>query len=233
MIDYHSHILPGMDDGSQNTSESVDMLLMSYRQGVSKIIATPHFYAKDNTPEQFLQRRFRAWKRLECYVTTEMPEILLGAEVAYFEGISQTDATLLLRVEGTSLLLLEMPFTPWSGRVIRDVLQLNEHPFVQVILAHIERYLPMQRREVLEQLLEQDILFQANGSFFLRWPQRRQAMRMLRAGKIHLLGSDCHNLDTRAPCLGEAVEAIRRRLGQNFVNSLEQRSIQLLERRMW
>lgn len=233
MIDYHSHILPGMDDGSQSTSESVEMLLMSYRQGVSKIIATPHFYAKDNPPEQFLQRRSMAWKRLECRVTAEMPEILLGAEVSYFEGISRTDETLLLRIEGTSLLLLEMPFAPWSNRVIRDVLQLNEHPFVQVILAHIERYLPMQRKEVLEQFLEQNILFQANGNFFLRWTQRRQAMRMLRDGRIHLLGSDCHNLNIRAPCLGAAVEAIRRRLGQNFVNSLEQRSLQLLERRLW
>ena len=159
MIDYHTHILPGMDDGSRGTSESIEMLLMSRRQGISKIIATPHFYAGENKPEQFLQRRLAAWNRLERCLTDDMPEILLGAEVSYFEGISRTDATLLLRTEGTSLLLLEMPFVSWSSRVIQDVLQLNENPFVQVILAHIERYLPMQRREVLDQLLNQGVLF--------------------------------------------------------------------------
>ena len=233
MIDYHTHILPGMDDGSRGTSESIEMLLMSRRQGISKIIATPHFYAGENKPEQFLQRRLAAWNRLERCLTDDMPEILLGAEVSYFEGISRTDATLLLRTEGTSLLLLEMPFVSWSSRVIQDVLQLNENPFVQVILAHIERYLPMQRREVLDQLLNQGVLFQANASFFLRWPQRRRAMQMLREGQIHLLGSDCHNLDTRPPCLGNATEMIRRKLGQELVNGLEQNMIQLLERRPW
>ena len=56
MIDFHSHILPGIDDGSKSTEESLEMLDMLRAQGVVTVAATPHFYARENTPEVFLQK---------------------------------------------------------------------------------------------------------------------------------------------------------------------------------
>ena len=53
MIDFHSHILPGMDDGSKSTQESLEMLDMLRAQGVDTVAATPHFYARENPPEVF------------------------------------------------------------------------------------------------------------------------------------------------------------------------------------
>lgn len=60
MIDFHSHILPGVDDGSKNVEMSLEMLRASAAQGVTDICLTPHFYAERNTPEKFLEKRRRA-----------------------------------------------------------------------------------------------------------------------------------------------------------------------------
>ena len=66
MIDFHSHILPGMDDGSQTVEESLTLLEMLRAQGVDTVAATPHFYARENSPEVFLRRRREAWERLDA-----------------------------------------------------------------------------------------------------------------------------------------------------------------------
>ena len=57
LTDFHSHILPGVDDGSTSVEESIAMLRMLSRQGVSHVVATPHFYPNYDDPEQFLRRR--------------------------------------------------------------------------------------------------------------------------------------------------------------------------------
>ncbi|MCD8022363.1 MAG: hypothetical protein LUF30_05135 [Lachnospiraceae bacterium] len=65
MIDFHTHILPGIDDGSSSTEESMEMLRLSYSQGITEIVATPHFYATQESPEHFLRRRASAARHLE------------------------------------------------------------------------------------------------------------------------------------------------------------------------
>lgn len=128
-----------------------------------------------------------------------------------------------LRIEGTTLLLVEMPFQIWTERMVREVAALQEHPDITVLLAHIERYLGSQRKSVWDELLEAGVLMQSNASFFLRWRTRRRALRLLEAGRIHLLGSDCHNMEERPPCMGAALAAI----GEKNRRELERRSCRL------
>ena len=67
MIDFHTHILPNVDDGSKGVEESTLMLTRLFEQGVNKVIATPHFYANDESVDEFLLRRNAAFeKRLRC-----------------------------------------------------------------------------------------------------------------------------------------------------------------------
>ena len=54
MIDIHTHILPGLDDGSSSIEESEKMLCMLSEQGVDTVVATPHFYIDDTKGEEFL-----------------------------------------------------------------------------------------------------------------------------------------------------------------------------------
>lgn len=199
MTDFHTHILPGIDDGSKSVQESLAMLREESRLGIDSVVLTPHYYAEENAPAEFLKRRYSAWKKLTPYMTPELPRVRLGAEVQYFEGICGVEDVRHMRIVGTDLLLLEMPFTRWTERMVEDVMELNDRRDLQIVLAHIERYLRFQQKDVWRRLLDCGILMQSNVSFFGRWKTRRGAMTMLERGEIHLVGSDCHNMESRRP----------------------------------
>ena len=63
MIDFHSHVLPGMDDGAKDTDESLALLRLTKEQGIDGIVATPHFYPDRENPEDFLLRRSHLFHR--------------------------------------------------------------------------------------------------------------------------------------------------------------------------
>lgn len=208
MVDIHSHILPRMDDGSKSVKESLAMLKASAEQGVSVIAATPHFYPDENSPEEFLARRERKVKLLKEAWNPDLPKIRLGAEVGYFDGISQAEEITGLCIEGTNLLLVEMPFRAWTDRMAAEVRALQTKCGVRVILAHVERYLHCTKTLVWEEMLQKEVLVQCNAEFFISLRSRKQALSMLEAGEIHLIGSDCHGMKKRVPNIGRALKAI-------------------------
>lgn len=220
MIDIHSHVLPGMDDGSRSVEESLAMLRASAAQGISHMAATSHFYPMENSPEQFLARRAAAVERLREAWQPGLPELLLGAEVYFFEGMSSIAELDALRLEGTELLLVEMPFSPWTDRMVSELLAVHERRGMTVLLAHIERYFRFQPKGIWDDLLDRGVLMQCNAGFFLSWKTKGKARRMLAEGRIHLLGSDSHNMSARPPRLGEALSVIgetgRRILEENI-----------------
>ena len=228
MIDFHSHILPGIDDGSKSSDMSLRMISALADQGVDTIAATSHYYATDHTPERFLQRRSEAFERIKGKLPEGSPKILLGAEVLYYPGISRMDELPELCLEGTKLLLLEMPFTTWTENMVREVIELSHASPCTIMLAHIERYYFKQPASVWDDLLNHGVLMQANADFFLPFATRRKALRLLREGRIHLLGSDCHNTTSRAPHMAEARETIRRRLGEEILDEIDSLGRELL-----
>ena len=116
VIDFHSHILPGIDDGSKNVEESLQMLRMMAKQGITHVVATPHFYPQHDTPERFLRRRAEAEAALREAMAGEndLPELSIGAEVYYFRGISDSNAIKELTVDHKKCILIEMPSAPWT-----------------------------------------------------------------------------------------------------------------------
>lgn len=208
MIDIHSHILPEMDDGSKSTTESLAMLRTAAAQGISVMAATPHFYPQQNDPESFLLRRALSVERLWKEWEEGLPELILGAEVAYFEGISRAEKMRELCYEGTNLLLLEMPFASWTERMAKEVQMLGRQCGIHVLLAHVERYRHYKKAPVWNELLAGEVSVQCNAEFFIdRWTKRR-ARHMLEVGEIQLIGSDCHNMRSRMPNMGEALQVI-------------------------
>ncbi len=204
MIDFHSHVLPGIDDGSRDTDESLKLLKMCSEQGVTKIAATPHFYPDYDTPDRFLRRRNEAALHLKERLFDGAPEIVLGAEVYYFSGISSNDSVESLRLGDTGILLLEMPFAKWSPSMVSEIFDLHGRNGISVMLAHIERYIDYQSADVWESLLKHGVIMQSNAGFFTNWRTKRRALRMLRTGRIHVLGSDCHNVKDRPENMGRA-----------------------------
>lgn len=220
MIDFHSHVLPGMDDGSTCVEESLAMLEASAQQGIGCMAATSHFYPMENSPEQYLARRAAAEERLRTVWKPGLPKLLLGAEVYFFEGMSRVQELDALRIEGTELLLVEMPFHSWTERMVKELLAVHERQDMTVVLAHIERYFRFQPKRLWDDLLDAGILMQCNAGFFLSWRTKRKACRMLAERRIHLLGSDSHNMSDRPPRLGDALSVIgkseRRRLERSI-----------------
>lgn len=217
MTDFHSHILPNMDDGSRSVQESIKMLEMLALQGVKRVVATPHFYANHETVEQFLKRREESYAKLREHLREGLPEIVLGAEVRFYDGISRMENLEQLCVQNTDLLLLEMPSTVWTQSIIRQLVDISCSGKVTLALAHIERYGALQKGSALETLLENDVIMQINAGFVTRLATRSRAIKMLKKGYVRLLGTDCHNLTDRAPDMGTATEIISKKISPEFL----------------
>jgi protein-tyrosine phosphatase len=243
VIDFHSHILPGIDDGSRNIEESLAMLHLAGRQDVDLMVSTSHFYARHDRPEKFLRRRNDAFKRLKNALEIsrreeklngdyhrKVPEIILGAEVAYFDGISQAEDIKQLTIEGTNLLLLEMPFGKWSESVIEDVEDLVYNTDMKIILAHLERFFmfPVNKKKIFE-LIELPLYVQVNAESLLHWRTRGKTVKLLDRKGIGLLGSDCHRIDQRTPNLPEGRAVIRKMLGDLFFERMDELGSELLQ----
>lgn len=228
MIDWHSHILPAMDDGSRDTAESISLLNMHVSQGISTVIATPHFYANDETVASFLERRKQALELLKSELPEGAPEIRLGAEVKYYQGISRMADLKDLRIEGSKLLLLEMPMSHWTEYMVRELIELSGKSSIKIVLAHVERYFHLQKQAVWDRLFENGILAQVNASFFHSFATKRKAIALLQEGSIQLIGSDCHGVTSRPPQIDKAFEVIRKKLGDEYLNQMNEYGYSLL-----
>lgn len=208
MIDYHCHILPQMDDGPDRLSECLTMLRRSKEQGVEVMVSTSHFYADEDYPAQFVERRNAAFLRLREAMAREgesYPLIVLGAEVLYFPGISQAQDIEKLVIGSGRTILVEPPMTTWSDSMLDEIAELGENLNCKPVVAHVDRYMRMLKdKRLIDRVLERNLLVQVNASWFIDPKTVRFAVRNLKQGKIHLIGSDCHNLLSRSPNLGQA-----------------------------
>ena len=219
MIDFHSHILPGIDDGSDSVETSLSMLRMEAEQGVRKVVATPHFYARYQSPEEFLRKREASEKALRKAMAGEkdLPELCVGAEVYFFRGISESEFLPKMAIKGTNCVMIEMPPAPWEEAIYRELIRIREKTGLIPVIAHMDRYIgPFRTFRIPEHLAELPVLVQANGDFFLNRPTAGLAMKLVKRGRIHLLGSDCHNLSSRKPNVGLAMEQILRKSGHGI-----------------
>ena len=222
MIDWHSHILPMMDDGSKNLDESMAMINALASQGIDTVIATPHFYANDESVEVFLSRREAAYALLKAKVVSNDIHVICGAEVRYYPGISRMDDLDRLTIGNSKLLLLEMPFARWSDHTVKELLDLANMRGLRIIMAHIERYSGLRDSRLLETLVSNGIQMQVNASFFEHFYTKQRAVKFLESGYIHFIGSDCHNMTTRSPNIGEAYELISKKFGEDYLYQMNE-----------
>lgn len=222
IIDFHTHILPGIDDGSRNIDTSCRMLEQSADQGVECIIATPHFYASREKLDNFLEKRKHAREILDEKLQSLPLQILTGSEVAFFRGISRAERLDDLTIEGTRVLLLEMPFAPWEASDIDEVEKLTGERNYHVLLAHLERYLDLPgSRQWIEELLELPVSVQINAESLTDWRRRGRLVRMFRDGQAHVLGSDCHGMHHRPPDLAEGRAVLEKKLGHGVLEQID------------
>ncbi len=232
MIDFHTHILPGIDDGSRNIEMTEAMLEEEARQGVTEICATPHFYAHRMSFDNFLRNRKHA-----AEITAELlnrrgtlPKIYTGAEVYYFQGMGRAERVKELCVTGTNTILVEMPFAQWNQQVFDDIHDLIRKQRLTVVIAHIERYYEFQKdKSYWDEVFDLPLTRQLNaGSFLNGWLRSRFPIKVMKAHPSILVGTDCHNMDKRRPNLQEARDVIARKVGQEALDESDARLKMLL-----
>ena len=222
MIDWHSHILPGIDDGSGSVEESLLMLKLLREQGAETVIATPHFYADADSVDSFIAKRQKAFEALSVSLNGEHPEVLLGAEVCYYPGISKLTDLKRLCIQGTDLLLIEMPVARWTQHTVNEIIELACSGSVVVVIAHVDRYLEFQSASVISKMCDIGIIMQLNSGFFDNFFNRRKAFKLLENGIVRIIGSDCHNLSSRKPSLDRAFMYIQKKFGNDFISMLDE-----------
>lgn len=219
LIDFHTHILPNVDDGSKNVDTSVKMIELLAKQKVKTVVATPHFNANKKSISDFLEERNASYNELSNVLPTYAPDILLGAEVEYYEGISRLDSISKLRIEKSNLLLIEMPLSMWSEYVLKEILELSCSSGITVVIAHLERYMKFQTTQTLECLRKNGVLMQVNADYFNGFFTKNKASSLLINGMVHFIGSDCHDLKKRAPNISKAYKTIENKTNSQFIES--------------
>lgn len=236
MIDFHTHILPSVDDGAKTVYESIEMLVAERKQGIGHVFLTPHFYADEDNPSDFIQRRDSSYRALmDSLVRNEnvrsyMPKMYLGAEVYYFPGISDCEELKRLALGNTGCLLVEPPMSFWSESMLDDIETIGPNYGLVPVIAHVDRYCRMLKDNTLfERLQKRRILNQVNASFFLREESKDFAVSLLESDAIHLMGSDCHNAGQRKPSLGIACQALANEGHANALNRSIRKMYRLIE----
>ncbi len=224
-VDYHSHILPFIDDGAQSVEESIAVLRQSRLQGVELILATPHFYIEDvQSVHKFLHIRKHAYKKLQAALSAEspdeVPQILLGAEVLLTPEIPYLEDLEKLCIEGTNLILLELPFQPWSEWVYRALFYIISERNLQPIIAHLDRYISINKNN-LHYILSMEVYIQINADSICNYFLFRQIKKWYRDGIPLLIGSDVHNCTSRQTYFGKATKKILRAFGPDFFQRTE------------
>ncbi len=224
VIDFHSHILPQIDDGSKSIETTKDMLSLMSKQQVEYVVATPHFYATKDLIEDFLERREAAYEKVLTAQaeTRKTPQIIKGSEVAFFRGISDADKVDRLVIENTDILLLEMPFEEWRTSYIEEVEHLIQDREFQIVLAHLERYMGIkENKKKIQELMDLPLYVQINAESLLDWKKRGKLIKMFKKGEAHLLGSDCHGIHHRVPNLSEGREVLLKKAGIQVIKEID------------
>lgn len=197
IVDIHSHLLPGIDDGAPTMDHTIGMLRKFEELGYQKLIMTPHIMSGvyDNTSEIILNKLEEVRK-----VSQDLGlKLILEASAEYY-----FDETLFERLRNKDLLpfqgnhiLFEFSFRNQPSQIEELVFQLKSAGY-QPVLAHFERYVYFHSSvEVARSLRERGCFIQVNLNSFTGHygpDVKNQAIRLLKAGLIDVLGSDCHRI---------------------------------------
>ncbi len=228
MIDFHSHILPGIDDGSRNYEESKQMLLEAKEAGFNKIISTSHYaYNCYEVPEYKRKELIQ-----ELSQEDNIPEIILGSEIFITYNIVD-----LLKdfnastINGTNYILFELPLRSEIPN-LKDVVNKLQESNYRLILAHPERYSIIQNDfNYLYKLQDMGILFQSNYASITGYyghAAKSTVKKMLKNELVSFLGSDVHRPETIYKILPKAFKKLEKIVSKDYLEDLTTNNAELI-----
>ncbi len=219
MIDLHSHILPGIDDGAADLDESLAIARMAVADGIHQMIATPH-----NTDWERIGSRGDLNGRLSTLQAAlddaGIPlRMYPGSEVHITPDlVERVRADQVISLNNSRYVLIELPFFTYPHYVEQIFFEIAVEGITPVV-AHAERYAAVQEKpELLAPLVERGVLVQITslslvGDFGKQ--ARRAAVSLLTRGLAHVIASDGHNTHSRPPLLSEAVSVAAAHVGES------------------
>lgn len=229
IIDMHSHILPGIDDGARTVEESLQLLDSFVENGTDIVVATPHFYCKDQSINSFIEKRNAAYEKLKPHLKAEHPQIILGAEVLYSPILAGNEDISKLTIQGTDFILFEMPYQKLTADIINNVSKIVDFMDVKLLIAHIERYLHFTSFSELSELMDLDVLGQINIKSLMKSSSKRACFKLIKKGYVHALGSDYHRIDKPVPHVVDAFEILDKKFGNGYTNHLIKNEVHILK----
>lgn len=224
LIDIHSHILPGVDDGAQSIKESLKMLNIAQKNAIGTIILTPHNKpARHNVHTSSMEVRM---EQLRKSMETFGIEIHLvgGNELYYRNGIVEEIHSGMARTMADSQYVL-VEFGPMESY---EYLRNGLYEFLSggyfPILAHIERYQCLfEQFSKIEELIDMGVYLQVNsgsimGDFGLK--TKRFTRKLLKSKMIHFIATDAHNTENRAPNLKPCAEYVIQKYGKEYAEDV-------------
>lgn len=231
MIDIHSHILPGVDDGADDYEQSLKMVAEAYQQGITGIVATPHFRGRDQKRELIKTRLQKLQTKVEA---AGLPvDIFPGAEITIRSDLAhRLSQDKLIFLNQGSYLLLELPFDripDYTEDLFYDLGVMD----CRIIIAHPERCQPiLENPELLLSLLDKDGVFaQLNvGSLVGKngAPIKRLAEELVRRNMVHFLATDSHSAKPNR-CVFQQAEKILKELGSDYGSQFRENARRVIE----
>lgn len=219
IIDIHSHILPGIDDGAKDIEETKEMLDIAVEEGIRAIVATPHYDV--GIEEEFFSRYEEAYQEVLQYIAAhEIPiKLYRGNEVYFTESVPERlQDGAIHTINNTRYVLVE--FSMGAGymqieNAFRNLLNSGYWP----ILAHVERYPSLRNLKKLQELVQIGVYIQANTNAIVGkdgWNTKRFCHQLLKNSLIHVIGTDAHGSCHRRPKMKECIDYIDKKYGQDY-----------------
>lgn len=231
-VDFHSHILPSIDDGSQSEAQSYEMLRKEIAHGVEKVLVTPHFYPDEPSPKAFVEKRQEAYERLISYISDKeekLPEIIQGAEVLLGVETADLEDLRLLAIQGTDYILIELPYNQIQEWVYESLEKIRVKHHLTPVIAHVERYVPFQKdlEDIYCLMSMEGILGQVNTRAILDSETRSLCQQLIGNDMVHVIGSDAHRV-RHLKELDRAYGYITKKHGEAKLKSLHEQAAALL-----
>lgn len=227
LTDIHCHILPGVDDGAESGKVTMELLRQEYKDGIRRIIVTPHYRAGMFEPSlKIVEHRFQKVKEHAARIGKSGIRMYLGCE--YYRSITMCEDIgneLRYTMAGTSYILTEFSARD-TYRTIRNIVyDLVAREFTPII-AHVERYDALQKdTEDIADLIELGAMIQVNAGSVLGDSGRkikRFCKKLMDLNYVHFVASDCHDMTNRVPKLGECAAYIEKKRGEEYARQIFQ-----------
>lgn len=224
MIDMHSHILFGVDDGAKTIDDSLMLIKEEVNKGVSHIILTPHY--KKRYGQSYKENVLINFKLLEEAVTAEKlnVELLLGCEVYmdldYYETIWNDS---FYTLAGSDYILIEFSMVDPPKNIPEICYEAGLKGYIPII-AHVERYdILYNDNKLLKDILNEGAHLQVNASSVINKENKdnhKFVNYLLKNELISFVASDVHNTDSRGFYLDEAYKKVRKSCGETYANKI-------------